>query len=168
MAHEIRNPLSVMRNASYFLQDRLTDGDKDTKEALGEIFRALDNSERIVDELFDYGRGRIPQPSRFLLEEAIDAALEMVKPPVGFEEKVERILEHERLSRLMGRLSPREETVLRFRFGFDDGEARSLAATGERLGVSRERIRQIEKKALERLKRYIELAEAGTKFDDLP
>jgi RNA polymerase sigma factor (sigma-70 family) len=96
------------------------------------------------------------------------AETELARPPVGFEEQVERILEHERLSRLMGRLSQREEMVLRFRYGFDDGEARSLAATGERLGVSRERIRQIEKRALERLKRYIELAETGVKFDDLP
>jgi RNA polymerase primary sigma factor len=74
---------------------------------------------------------------------------------------VDRILEFERLNRLLGTLSKREETVLRIRYGFDDGEAHSLAHTGDRLGVSRERIRQIEKAALEKLKRYIEVTEEG-------
>ncbi len=95
------------------------------------------------------------------------ADTELADPPVGFEQQVERLLEHERLNRLMGRLSSREETVLRIRYGFSDGEARSLAATGEELGVSRERIRQIEKRALEKLKKYIDLAEAGTRLEDI-
>ena len=95
------------------------------------------------------------------------ADAELLQPPTGFEHYVERLLEHERLVRLMGRLSPREETVLRFRYGFDDGETLSLAATGRELGVSRERVRQIEKRALEKLKRYIELAESGVKLDDI-
>ena len=79
----------------------------------------------------------------------------------GFEQQLERILEHERLNRLLGRLSEREEAVLRIRYGFADGETHSLADTGSRLGVSRERIRQIEKRALEKLKHYIELTESG-------
>ncbi len=95
------------------------------------------------------------------------AETELAEPPEGFQDTVERILEHERLNRLLGRLSPREELVLRIRYGFEDGEARSLARTGERLGVSRERVRQIEKVALQRLKRYIELTEQGVKLDEL-
>lgn len=89
------------------------------------------------------------------------AEMEMVDPPEDFERQVDRLLEHERLSRLLGRLSEREETVLRIRYGFDDGEAHSLAHTGNQLGVSRERIRQIEKRALEKLKQFVELAESG-------
>ena len=89
------------------------------------------------------------------------AETEVAEPPANFEEQIERMLEHERLNRLLGRLSEREETVLRIRYGFDDGDPHSLAATGERLGVSRERIRQIEKRALEKLKQFIEMTESG-------
>ncbi len=49
-------------------------------------------------------------------------------------------------------LSPREQEVLRIRYGLDDGRARTLAETGRMLGVSRERIRQVEKRALQKLK----------------
>ena len=89
------------------------------------------------------------------------AEVDLLNPPEDFEAQVERLLEHERLNRLLGRLSQREEAVLRIRYGFDSGEAQSLAATGEQIGVSRERIRQIEKRALEKLKEYIELTEAA-------
>lgn len=95
------------------------------------------------------------------------AETEVADPPADFERQVESLLEFERLNRLMGRLSSREETVLRIRYGFEDGQAHSLAATGEKLGVSRERVRQIEKSALERLKRYIELTEQGVKWEQL-
>jgi len=95
------------------------------------------------------------------------AETELAEPPLGFEHYIERVLEHERLNRLLGRLSEREELVLRIRYGFDDGTAQSLARTGEHLGVSRERIRQIEKAALTRMKRFIEQAEAGVKLEDI-
>ena len=94
------------------------------------------------------------------------ADVEVADPPAGFEQQVEKLLEHERLNRLMGKLTEREELILRIRFGYDDGEAHSLAQVGQRIGVSRERIRQIEKRALEQLKHYIELTEAGVSPDD--
>jgi RNA polymerase primary sigma factor len=95
------------------------------------------------------------------------AEVELAEPPLDFETQVDRLLEFERLNRLLGRLNRREELVLRIRYGFDDGRSHSLADTGGRLGVSRERIRQIEKTALEKLKRYIELAETGVRWDEL-
>ena len=95
------------------------------------------------------------------------AETEVAEPPVDFEQQVERLFEFERLNRLLGRLSHREEYVLRVRYGFDDGTAHSLAHTGDRLGVSRERVRQIEKVALGKLKRFIELAEKGARWDEI-
>ena len=49
-------------------------------------------------------------------------------------------------------LSDRERQVLRMRFGLDDGECRTLEDTGQQFGVTRERIRQIEAKALKKMR----------------
>ena len=49
-------------------------------------------------------------------------------------------------------LTPREERVIRMRFGIGTGADRTLEEVGEQYGVSRERIRQIEAKALRKLK----------------
>jgi RNA polymerase sigma factor (sigma-70 family) len=59
----------------------------------------------------------------------------------------------ETLADLLGRLSDRERAVLMRRFGFDDGHELSLGEVAEHLGISRERVRQIEGKALEKLRR---------------
>ncbi|MFH0778503.1 MAG: sigma-70 family RNA polymerase sigma factor [Candidatus Eisenbacteria bacterium] len=75
------------------------------------------------------------------------------------EEMVELQLEYENLARLMGKLPGREEKILRIRYGFHDGRTHTLAETGALFGVSRERVRQIEKRALSRLREFIESAE---------
>ena len=49
-------------------------------------------------------------------------------------------------------LTPRERLVLQLRFGLKDGRARTLEEVGREFGVTRERIRQIESKALRRLR----------------
>ena len=73
----------------------------------------------------------------------------------------------EDLAEVLGSLSPRERDVLRLRFGMDDGRQRTLEEVGQLFGVTRERIRQIEAKALrklrhpnrsKRLKEYIEVS----------
>ncbi len=50
-------------------------------------------------------------------------------------------------------LGPRERQVLKMRFGLEDGRDRTLGEIGEELGVSRERVRQIEAEALSKLRR---------------
>ncbi len=58
----------------------------------------------------------------------------------------------EQLSAVLSTLTPREAKVLRLRFGLDDGRSRTLEEVGEEFNVTRERIRQIEAKALRKLR----------------
>ena len=58
----------------------------------------------------------------------------------------------EQLDEVMSTLTPREAKVLRLRFGLDDGKARTLEEVGKEFDVTRERIRQIEAKALRKLR----------------
>ena len=58
----------------------------------------------------------------------------------------------EELQGVLGTLTDREEKVLRLRFGLDDGQCRTLEEVGQNFGVTRERIRQIEAKALRKLR----------------
>ena len=58
----------------------------------------------------------------------------------------------EQLLEVLDTLTPREEMVLRLRFGLDDGKTRTLEEVGKEFNVTRERIRQIEAKALRKLR----------------
>ena len=58
----------------------------------------------------------------------------------------------EQLQEVLQTLTEREQKVLRLRFGLDDGKARTLEEVGKEFKVTRERIRQIEAKALRKLR----------------
>jgi RNA polymerase primary sigma factor len=62
----------------------------------------------------------------------------------------------EHINEILSLLTPREQKILRMRFGLDDGRSHTLEETGQEFGVTRERIRQIESKALMKLKKHRE------------
>ena len=71
--------------------------------------------------------------------------------PIPVEAATQTLLK-EQLNEVLGTLTDREERVLRLRFGMDDGKARTLEEVGKEFSVTRERIRQIEAKALRKLR----------------
>jgi RNA polymerase primary sigma factor len=58
----------------------------------------------------------------------------------------------EKLDQVLGTLSPREARIIRLRFGLTNGRSYTLEEVGQKFGLTRERIRQIEGKALRRLR----------------
>ena len=74
---------------------------------------------------------------------------EVIENPVDY---TTRIVLREQLDEVLDTLTDREENVLRLRFGLDDGKMRTLEAVGKVFNVTRERIRQIEAKALRKLR----------------
>jgi RNA polymerase primary sigma factor len=73
-------------------------------------------------------------------------------PPPSLE--AARTLLRERLKEILVDLTPREQKILAMRFGLEDGITRTLEEVGEVFGVTRERIRQIEAKALEKIREH--------------
>ncbi len=70
---------------------------------------------------------------------------------------------HQMLEELVKTLHPREATILRYRFGLDGGNEKTLEEVGEKFGVTRERIRQIQNIALNKLRKLINKREAVRK-----
>jgi len=68
---------------------------------------------------------------------------------------VDLIKSHEELAEILKKLSPQELKVIRLRYGMVDGKGYNLREVGEMMNLSRERIRQIEKRAVERLKKIV-------------
>ncbi|MEJ1180994.1 MULTISPECIES: sigma-70 family RNA polymerase sigma factor [unclassified Pseudarthrobacter] len=73
-------------------------------------------------------------------------------PDAGPEHELESLLLREQISALLDTLSEREATIVSLRFGLLDGEPKTLDEIGKVYGVTRERIRQIEKKVMDKLR----------------
>jgi len=67
---------------------------------------------------------------------------------------IERSMDKERVDGLLGMMTEREREVLDMRFGLMDGRPHTLAEVGDKINVSRERVRQIEEEALDKLRHF--------------
>jgi RNA polymerase sigma factor (sigma-70 family) len=150
----IRLPLNLLDEISTLHQarDRL-------RVALGheptvdEIARDAGAALERVQELFAIARDAVSLSAPVGDSDANELAdLVADKRDVDPSEHAAGIAERSEIRHLMEHLSDHEAAVLRLRFGLDDGQPRSLDDVGQRLGVSRERARQLETRALSHLK----------------
>ena len=84
-------------------------------------------------------------------DSTLGGLIENLQAPQPQEELVRQELEHT-MDTLLGQLPERERLLLRLRFGMEDGTCYSLEAIGKKLEVSKERARQLEKQAIEKLR----------------
>lgn len=158
-ANAVRIPIRVLRQVQRFVAaERLLRHRLGHEPSLPELATALGLALPQAERLARLRRS-IGAPEGLtaldLAPQAIDEAAVLVPPSV--ETLVEWQLEHERLEAFLRRLGPREEKVIRIRYGFFDGVGRTLQQTGDALGVTRERVRQIEERALARLRAMMEV-----------
>jgi RNA polymerase primary sigma factor len=81
---------------------------------------------------------------------------EAMEQQPSIDQMVEQQMRNQHLDELLKRLSGREEAILRLRYGFYDDKMHTLAEAGEQFGLSRERIRQLEQRALLKLRQLID------------
>jgi len=161
-ARAVRIPVQMFQQVNRFSRaERVLRARLGREAGMDELARELDISEPRAERLAGLVRGL-----RSLDEGSSLEAFEQLSnedlggAPASVEGLVDLQLEHERIDALLRTLSQREEQVLRIRYGFHDGAARTLQETGEHFGISRERVRQIESRALEKLRDAIEMMEA--------
>ncbi len=118
-----------------------------------ELAEALDMSEEKVNEIMQIARE--PASLETPIGEEDDSSLgDFVADnnTVTPEENVESVMLREHIDALLGDLKERERQVIILRFGLEDGHPRTLEEVGKEFNVTRERIRQIEAKALRKLR----------------
>jgi RNA polymerase nonessential primary-like sigma factor len=118
-----------------------------------ELAKELDLTPKQVREYLE--KARLPLSLDLRLGDNYDTELgEMLEDPgASPEEFVTQSSLSKDLERLMAELTPQQKEVLTLRFGLIDGQALTLAKIGEILNISRERVRQIEREALTKLRK---------------
>ncbi len=139
--------LSKWRRATAQLQEEL--GRVPTSEEVARFLELPMKKLRIVKKaitLYNSSPQAETSESGFSLEDLV--------PDERFKGPEEEMVDNDNLkhvTRMLTEIDPREATILRMRFGLDDGLPRTLKEIGEALGLTRERVRQIETEALQRL-----------------
>ena len=144
------------------------------KEALSQKLTRLPNDEEIARSL------KIPMDKVEQINFWMSTGTSSLDAPIGEESEgmvsdliedetaispdaeIEHFLDKERVGNLLSAMSEREREILDMRFGLQGKKPHTLAQVAGKLGVSRERVRQIEESALKKLKKSVEQQEKET------
>ena len=154
-AYLIRLPVHVMERARRFWGVRAAHPNFTEAELIEEIITlGYATSAKEIRHLLNLGDLYLNTTSLNVLvgEDEETELEEFIPSDSSVEDVVEQTFLRESLENVLSTLTPREEKILRLRFGFDDGIERTLEDVGKMFNVTRERIRQIENKALRKLR----------------
>lgn len=155
----IRVPIHMQENIAKVMELDIKfymKGDEDFQSRVKRIADEMDLSENSVLEIFKIRDMFLIQISLDIpIGEDDDTTLGEFIPyeaPKSTEDEILEITLTENLNKVLGTLTEREKKVLELRFGLRDGKARTLEEVGKNFKVTRERIRQIEDKAIRKLR----------------
>ncbi|NWF58757.1 MAG: RNA polymerase sigma factor, RpoD/SigA family [Fischerella sp.] len=144
----ITEKLNKIKKAQRYLSQRLG-----RAPSVSELAQELELTPKQVREYLE--KARVPLSLDIRLGDNYDTELgEMLEDPGACpEDFVAQSSLSSDLDRLMAELTPQQREVISLRFGLNDGQALTLAKIGEILNISRERVRQIEREALSKLRK---------------
>ena len=123
---------------------------------IGELAEALELTESQVKEILALNSDTISMETPLSDEKTAATLGDLVEDTSANPEAgpIADMIEQDLVEQLLGKLSAREQQVLSMRYGLEGGNERTLREIGEKLNVTRERIRQLEIEAIHRLRRF--------------
>lgn len=148
----IRVPMHTMEKISAILGAKAVLGQKGEEPTLEKLAEAANLPSEKVEELLELYPEVCSLETPAGDDGTLAAVIENLQAPQPQEELVRRELK-QAIHDLLSRLNPRQQLTLRMRFGMEDGICHTFDEIGETLGVSKQRARQIEREAVEKLKK---------------
>lgn len=154
-SREIRVPVRVAQN-----MNKISRTERKMEQTLGrevateEIAKELHMTTEEVERMQSYIKNPVSLETPVGDEEDsnLEDFIEDTQEPTP-EEAVAALVQKEEVQEMLSTLTEKEQKILRLRYGLEDGNVHTLEETGQILGVTRERIRQLESRALEKLRK---------------
>lgn len=154
-SREIRVPVRVAQN-----MNKISKTERKMEQTLGrevaaeEIAKELHMTTEEVERMQSYIKNPVSLKTPVGDEEDsnLEDFIEDTQEPTP-EEAVAALVQKEEVQEMLSTLTEKEQKILRLRYGLEDGNVHTLEETGQILGVTRERIRQLESRALEKLRK---------------